>query len=324
MLFQRIFIQNIAFSVHQVAYKDRIDKSRQELEILDRLSEAVRGMGLVKAFKSITQMDDTILIRKSSPYNAAEIVERESILRQISREKPTIQSQLSIIMDQSPTDPDKRMESMMKIQDSNPTKQRPSLFQRAFSTKSKIMPEEDPAQKPSHLEQVAEERLSIPTGSSRQTVAGLAIGGYNKRKTSLELFSDKNAEALAIDLFEKLRTGDQIFIGAIYRFFPEEQRAKEAFDLFDRYHRGFIKQKDLAWVIKRIYKEKRALTKATSDLSQALGNLNKILYVISAIVSMLVVSPLYGINLQSILPFASIFLALSFVFGGIAKNGFEW
>ena len=108
------------------------------------------------------------------------------------------------------------------------------------------------------------------------------------------------------------------------RFFPEEIRAKEAFDLFDRYQRGFIKQKDLIWVIKRIYKEKRALTKSTSDLSQALGNLNSILYFISGVVSIIIVAPFYGFDLQSILPFTSIFLALSFIFGGIAKNGFEW
>ena len=232
------------------------------------------------------------------------------------------------MMDQSPTDPDKKMGPFPGIDE--PMKPRLSFFQRNLSSKGKILPEgsfndgQPRDLKPPHIEQDGEERLSIPTGSARQTVAGLAIGGQNKRKISLELFSDKNAESLAFDLFEKLRTGDQIFIGAIYRFFPEEQKAKEAFELFDRYNRGFIKQKDLSWSIKRIYKEKRALTKSTSDLSQALGNLNQILYFISCIVSLIVIAPLYGFDLQSILPFTSIFLALSFIFGGIARNGFEW
>ena len=219
LLLQRIFIQRIAFDIHQVAYKDRIDKSRMELEILDRLSEAVRGIGLVKAIKSIT-------IREEGAYTIKETrelsTEKTKFKETRQYTKPPIPyPQLSIIMDQSPTDPD-RQAFPESIEAGDPIKPRPSIFGRGMSSKGKILPEgnnEEQQQKPIHIEQEGEERLSIPTGSARQTVAGLAIGGYNKRKISLELFSDKNAEALAFDLFEKLRSGDQIFIGAIYRYF---------------------------------------------------------------------------------------------------------
>jgi hypothetical protein len=58
-------------------------------------------------------------------------------------------------------------------------------------------------------------------------------------------------------------------------------------------------------------------------LSQALGNLNLILSVFSALIASLLSFPQLGFEFNSILPFTSVLVAMSFIFGGSAKALFD-
>ena len=72
-----------------------------------------------------------------------------------------------------------------------------------------------------------------------------------------------------------------------------------------------------------IYRERRSLFKSLQSLARSLVKLDHFFYAISVVITIFVVLPVWDISLSAILPFTSIILALSFIFGGSAKNTFD-
>lgn len=72
-----------------------------------------------------------------------------------------------------------------------------------------------------------------------------------------------------------------------------------------------------------IYRERRALDRSLRGFSQSLGKLDTFFYVISGLATLIVVLPVWGIPLTAILPFVSLLIALSFIFGGSVKSMFD-
>ena len=61
-----------------------------------------------------------------------------------------------------------------------------------------------------------------------------------------------------------------------------------------------------------------------TDLTQVLGKLNSILFVVSLLLTALLSLPLYGKNITtSLSPFLTILAAGTFIFGGSAKTAFD-
>ena len=72
-----------------------------------------------------------------------------------------------------------------------------------------------------------------------------------------------------------------------------------------------------------IYRERRALDRSLRGFSQSLGKLDTFFYVITGLATLIVVLPVWGIPLTAILPFVSLLIALSFIFGGSVKSMFD-
>ncbi|KAJ3252629.1 hypothetical protein HK103_001378 [Boothiomyces macroporosus] len=155
--------------------------------------------------------------------------------------------------------------------------------------------------------------------------SSIKIGGSSYKKTmkTLSLISDKNAINLSKKLWRSLNDSSDITIATFYQCFESVETAKEAFALFDPDATGYIDEKALRRGIKKIYRERRNLLKSLRDVSQALGNFNRLIYGFVLLLTGLFSLPIFGINLNTVLPFTSIIIALSFVFGTQAKTTFE-
>jgi hypothetical protein len=146
-----------------------------------------------------------------------------------------------------------------------------------------------------------------------------------KRNPLTDLSNDASAEALGRQLFKALcpRNSVEITPKQFEKYFKDRCQAQEVFALFDRDGNGTVLEEELIWAVRRIYKEKRDLKNSMGDLSQALGNLNTILTILSLTLGVIVSLPLFGLDFTSIVPFTSVLLALSFVFGGSARVAFD-
>jgi hypothetical protein len=158
---------------------------------------------------------------------------------------------------------------------------------------------------------------------SNQSKSSLSIGRFGDLK-SLKLLSDKNAIHLTRILFNSLSNQQgTIKMESFTKLFNEKKEAKMAFELFDTDLNGELSYSEVKQTILKIYREKRDLLKTLRDLSQALGQLNLILYGFVVCLTVICMLPIYGIPVEAVLPFTSIIIAFSFIFGGSARSTFE-
>ena len=323
-MFQRIYVQNIAENFHQVAYEERIKQSKRAIFMLENLRKAIRGFGLARVFDNFGKesesenlevpepvADDHDDLPRAEPKKGSFVdLFKTTVLRKPKSNSLKPQTPYHETIEIERVDEKKPINiiEVKREKENRPSLQAPGadLSRRNTKTSSRS------------------EKIVAPSPDTNDT---LKIGSNDKKKGgfNLDLYSDENAEDLAIELFRALETNEksEVELRSFYEHFESPKDAKEAFDLFDRNGNGSVDLVEMKWACKRIYREKKSLSESLGDVSQALGNLNKILYFFSIILTLIVCAPLYNISFQTIVPFTSILLALSFVFGGTAKNTFE-
>eukprot|EP00842_Homolaphlyctis_polyrhiza_P001587 jgi/Hompol1/2429/HPOL_002246-RA len=184
---------------------------------------------------------------------------------------------------------------------------------------------------------------------SAVTIGGSKFAAKAGRAKTMDVLSDKHAIKLARRIFAalymhsiqstdnttkslptshlnsnpSLTTEPTICVQHFIPFFSDAHIAQEAFDLFDKDGKITMTEEDFKHSLLRIYRERRNLFASLRDLSQALGRLNQILYIFSIILTAFFSLPIYGIPLTAVLPFTTILVAVSFIFGGAAKTTFE-
>ena len=313
LFLQRMFVQNLAYNFHLVSYKDRIAQSSHELEILDALKRAIRAFGLANLFgnaetpRSVNLGDSRILPKffrnstngsnKDMPF----IVEIKS--------KSDSKAELIELNEKVVDQPRSRFAS----RDTSPNYASLDKAKRDISN-----------------DQSAKQSLNRPNQSNlldaKERTGTLAIGKKNKEKVkrNFELYGEKHAISLANELFHSLDPGVQaITVDSFKKYISNEEMANQAFRVFDKDGDGSVSLSEFELTVRRIYGEKRALNDSLGDLSEALGNLNKCLYVFSILIAFLCAFPVWGISINAIIPFTSLLLALSFVFGASARKTFD-
>lgn len=133
------------------------------------------------------------------------------------------------------------------------------------------------------------------------------------------------ARKLARKLFSSLQGNRKfLLVEDFYPLFPTKEDAKKAFDYFDKDGNGDISRREMRDQICLVYKERKDLTEALRDTSQVVGKLDTILMTIFSLISVLVIFVIFGSNLyNSLLPFGTFFLGLSFIFADSAKELFQ-
>ncbi|KAJ9074526.1 hypothetical protein DSO57_1005549 [Entomophthora muscae] len=140
-----------------------------------------------------------------------------------------------------------------------------------------------------------------------------------------DLHSRNEAQKLARKLFASLQGHrNYLKVQDFYPLFSTQDEANKAFEYFDKDGNGDISRREMREQIMKIYKERKDLTLALRDTSQAVGKLDSILLIIFVIISGFTSSVVFGKDLYAtLIPFGTFFLGLSFIFGDSAKELFQ-
>jgi hypothetical protein len=312
VLIQRIIVQMIAFDFHKVAYQDRILQCQNHLEILDDLQKSIVGFGYRRVLELGTKQKHPSEpdIQKSAVLDGCDDLNQSRAKKSIFKlfERPKASHDTSKKKDSkselsSPAGSTEKVQgATLQLQIDDPTLKVDPTFEKQGA--------DDDNEKDFEANQIL--TGAIPIGEEDK----------KKKKVTLELYSDENARSIAGELFFRLSKKGMVTVDDFIQWLPEKD-AHRAFSVFNPNQTGTLGLKDFQSVCKRIYRDKRSLTIALSDISQALGNLNKILYAITVVATILSSLSIFSIDFNALLPFTSIFLALSFVFGGAARKTFE-
>ncbi|RKP25044.1 Mechanosensitive ion channel-domain-containing protein, partial [Syncephalis pseudoplumigaleata] len=142
-----------------------------------------------------------------------------------------------------------------------------------------------------------------------------------------DMNSNHHARKQARWLYDTLSegTGRELTVDDFYRCFASRHEAEEAFSIFDRDDNGDLSRREMRDVMQRVYKERKDLAFALRDLSQCVGKLDNILLSMALLIYVfMVLNIVSGKNVTTtVLPFGSLLVALSFIFGQSAKNTFD-
>lgn len=136
------------------------------------------------------------------------------------------------------------------------------------------------------------------------------------------------AKRLAKKIFNNLlppnATRDYLRLSDLYEYFDTHSDAQKAFAIFDTDMNNEMTKQELKQGVVRIYRERKNLKTSLRDLSQAAGKLDSIFLTVFVLVWVIICCAAFNLNvLNELTPLWTLFLALSFVFGGSAKDLFE-
>lgn len=288
LLCQRIAIMFLAIDFHRHSYRDRIHESKKSIRAVDNLRHAVTVFGLKNVFDLLPGENSMHKRTRNSDGNAFWKLFKSGGGEMHS--EPSLPSDADVHIVNSATD-----------------EKEPTITRRKETIKSELS---------------RKNTLNMDHDSATMK-RGLNIGG-KPQMISFDLLSERNGAEFANNLFMALRdSSGLISSSAFYPYFDTVAEAEKAFEIFDTDGNGTLEHRELTRSILLIYRERRNLMKSLGDLSQALGRLERVFYIFSLLISMLFSLPIFGISLTAILPFTSLMVALSFVFGSSAANLFN-
>ncbi|KAJ1848471.1 hypothetical protein LPJ73_003962 [Coemansia sp. RSA 2703] len=141
----------------------------------------------------------------------------------------------------------------------------------------------------------------------------------------VDMNSNQYAGRLARKLFSALNNDrDYLVVDDFLPFFEKEEDAIKAFELFDKDNNGDISKREMRDRVLLIYKERRSLLNALSDMSQVVGKLDMFLTVFAVIIIVIIALLVFGLDpLKSLATMGTLFIGWSFVFGNTFKTVFE-
>lgn len=100
---------------------------------------------------------------------------------------------------------------------------------------------------------------------------------------------------------------------------------KAAFEVFDKDSNGDISKREMRDAVRRIYKERRALTASLKDVSSVVAKLDAVLISVALMILIFICLLIFSRNntLASLVPLATIVVGFSFIFGHSAQTLFE-
>ncbi|KAL1920057.1 uncharacterized protein VTP21DRAFT_1203 [Calcarisporiella thermophila] len=146
------------------------------------------------------------------------------------------------------------------------------------------------------------------------------VNGHN------DMHSAGKASKLARKLFEGLQANrNHLSVEDFLPYFDfERSEAEKAFAIFDKDGNGDVSKSEMKDNVLFIYQEHRDLVASMRDLGNAVGKLDTIFMIIAFIFVLLIFIAIFDKDiLSSLLPFSSAIVALSFVFGGSARDLFQ-
>ncbi|KAJ2519168.1 hypothetical protein H4217_002868 [Coemansia sp. RSA 1939] len=177
----------------------------------------------------------------------------------------------------------------------------------------------------------------------RSTFSGGTVGKKHKRSASrgianriwnikdraldggIGMNSNQYAGRLARKLFSALHSDrDYLVVDDFLPYFDKEEEAIKAFEFFDKDNNGDISKREMRDRVLLVYKERRALLSALSDMGQVVGKLDMFLTAIALVIIVVIALLVFGLDaLKSLATMGTLFVGWSFVFGNTFKTTFE-
>ncbi|KAJ2845768.1 hypothetical protein J3B02_004589, partial [Coemansia erecta] len=170
---------------------------------------------------------------------------------------------------------------------------------------------------------------SRPTKYQKMPSAGFASKLWNIKDRALDGGVDMNSNQYAARLARKLFSAlnndrDYLVVDDFLPFFEKEEDAIKAFEMFDKDNNGDISKREMRDRVLMIYRERRSLLSALSDMSQVVGKLDMFLTVFALLVIVIIALLVFGLDpLKSLATMGTLFIGWSFVFGNTFKTVFE-
>ncbi|ORX54537.1 hypothetical protein DM01DRAFT_265779 [Hesseltinella vesiculosa] len=108
-------------------------------------------------------------------------------------------------------------------------------------------------------------------------------------------------------------------------YFKTEERATEAFEVFDRDGNGDVTRREFRDTVLQIYRERKLIAQCIRDTSQALGKVDTTILILAEIVTGFICAMvIFQINLYAALvPLGTFIMGVSFMFSNTVKVAFE-
>ncbi|GJE91086.1 mechanosensitive ion channel-domain-containing protein [Phanerochaete sordida] len=138
-----------------------------------------------------------------------------------------------------------------------------------------------------------------------------------------------SASKLARKLFAQLSNvyppRQYLIVEDFYPYFKNETDARDAFAVFDKDGNGDISKREMREAVRRIYRERKALTASLKDVGSAVAKLDAVLIACVLLVEIFICLLIFNKSntIASLVPLATIILGFSFVFGHSAQTLFE-
>lgn len=162
---------------------------------------------------------------------------------------------------------------------------------------------------------------------------GGAIGQVALKDSKLnragEFGSLASAGKLARKLFSTLSDvhppRSHLLVDDFVPYFKSAADAQAAFALFDKDGNGDISKREMREAVRRIYRERKALTASLKDVGSAIAKLDAVIFTAMLLIFIFICLLIFNRSntLASLVPLATIILGFSFIFGHSAQTLFE-
>ncbi|OJT09817.1 hypothetical protein TRAPUB_13687 [Trametes pubescens] len=155
------------------------------------------------------------------------------------------------------------------------------------------------------------------------------LGGALEQVTQSQFGSLASAGKLARKLFSTLSDvhppRHHLLVEDFFPYFHTVADAHAAFALFDKDGNGDISKKEMREAVRRIYRERKALTASLKDVGSAVAKLDAVMLAVVLIIFIFICLLIFNRSntLSSLVPLATIIVGFSFIFGHSAQTLFE-
>ena len=282
---QKFFLHSVAVNFHKTAYSERISMSKKTIKTIDKLRKAIK----------IFEFSDFDILKEKSPLTSS---------GWLNYRKPKEPTNPPAVLDATHID--------IELKPRNETLNRKEIK----------------AQSPLSREKTKNSQKKVQPLTRTKTRKGImdVLNKYNtKISAKMDISNDKQARKLGKEIFIAIHGSK---VGEIHpqdfiKYFSDPDEANEAFAIFDTDKNQSLTMDEMKVTVAAAYRERRALFRSLKGLANSLKSLDHFFYSISIFVTAMISLPIFGISLNAILPFTSLILALSFIFGSSAKNVFE-
>ncbi|KAJ2223729.1 hypothetical protein H4R99_004851 [Coemansia sp. RSA 1722] len=284
---EKLILKVIATRFHKSAYKERLEQQTYASWVLDHLNRA-REASNVNSEHNTPYMGSNAGTFDTSNMDA------------MASSKELLQ--------------DTHGDTMRNVADNHPPNTPPALGKANSGSSSFWRRNTFTGSRPKH-----QKAPSVSFASKLWTIKDRALDG------GVDMNSNQYAARLARKLFSALNNDrDYLVVDDFLPFFEKEEDAIKAFEMFDKDNNGDISKREMRDRVLMIYKERRSLLSALSDMSQVVGKLDMFLTVFALLVIVIIALLVFGLDpLKSLATMGTLFIGWSFVFGNTFKTVFE-